>query len=392
MSKIRDYKNHLIITGYKMVINFFSVMPLKKNYVIFESFHGRQISDNPRAIYEYIRSDYPNQYHLIWSIDRRCKKLLKNQNYKTVKRLSLRWCYYMAVSKYWVINARLPLWLPKRKGTIFLQTWHGTPLKKLGLDIEQVRMPGTDTGRYRENFMKSSSRWDYLISPNAYSTKIFKRAFGYNGNLLECGYPRNDYLINNNNDEYINKIKKDLNISGDKKIILYAPTWRDDEFYSKGNYRFEIQLDLKNMKKELSDDYIIILRMHYLIASKIDISEYEGFVMDYSNYDDIRDLYLISDMLITDYSSVFFDYAVLKRPIIFYMYDLDKYKNQLRGFYIEDVSELPGKIVTSYKDLEKVIRETSFSNVFNDNFNKVFCSLEDGKASERVFNSVFKNR
>src|SRR5699024_9544165 len=116
-------------------------------------------------------------------------------------------------------------------------------------------------------------------------------------------------------------LKRKLNLPLDKKVLLYAPTWRDDEFYSKGNYRFTLQLDLQKMQDELGDEYIILLRMHYVIASQLDIFEFKGFAYDYSDYDDINELYLVSDVLITDYSSVFFDYANLKRPILFYTYD-----------------------------------------------------------------------
>src|SRR5699024_4221444 len=153
--------------------------------------------------------------------------------------------------------------------------------------------------------------------------------------LLEYGYPRNDILYNWNSKLKVEELKKRLNLPTDKKVILYAPTWRDDEFYSVGKYKFSLKLDLENMERALDEEYIIILRMHYLIASNLDISDYPSFVFDFSNYSDISELYLVSDILITDYSSVFFDYANLKRPILFYTYDLEKYRNQLRGFYLD---------------------------------------------------------
>lgn len=390
MKKIFLYKNSILIRVLRLMFKLFSIIPIKNNYIVFESFHGKQFSDNPKALYEYISQNYPEKYTLIWSVDRRYKENFNNKtNLNTVTRLTPKWCYYMAVSKYWIINARLPLWLPKREETVYLQTWHGTPLKKLGLDIEQVKMPGTTTENYKKNFIESSSKWDYLISPNAYSTEIFQRAFGFNGEILELGYPRNDLLITNNTPEYINYIKKELNIPTDKKVILYAPTWRDDDFYAKGNYRFRLPFDLDLMQKTLGNEYVIILRMHYLIASKLDVSNYEGFLYDFSLYEDIRSLYLISDLLITDYSSVFFDFASLKRPIIFYMYDLDKYKNILRGFYIRDLNELPGPIVRNNDELLDCVLSIDY-NVFNyPSFYDKFCSLEDGHSSRQVYEKVF---
>lgn len=387
------YKQKLIVSIFRLLFAIFSKLPIKKNYIIFESFHGKQFSDNPRAIFEYINDKYPNQYNLIWAMDRRSKAIFSSGQYKKVTRLSIKWCYYMSVSRFWVFNTRMPLWLPKRTENIYLQTWHGTPLKKLGLDIEEVKMPGTTTEKYKENFSKSSSKWDYLLSPNNYSSKIFRSAFDFQGEILEVGYPRNDYLSQKNDSRFINSIKKDLNISNDKKVILYAPTWRDDNYFSKGNYRFQLEIDLNKIKKLVSDEYVIVLRMHYLIAEQLDLSSFGDFVIDCSLYDDIRNLYLISDILITDYSSVFFDYSVLQRPIIFFMYDLDKYKDTLRGFYINDLSELPGEIARTNADLLRILEKVIYRNEFKnyDFFYTKFCSLEDGKASQRVFDSVIKD-
>src|SRR5699024_6504922 len=133
----------------------------------------------------------------------------------------------------------------------------------------------------------------------------------------------------------------------DKKVILYAPTWRDDEYHSRGRYKFDIPLDMDYMKESLGEVYIILFRMHYLIAENLDLSSYNIVAFDASLNEDIRELYLIADMLITDYSSVFFDYAILQRPMLFYVYDIDTYRDQLRGFYIDFEKEAPGPLVKS---------------------------------------------
>lgn len=135
--------------------------------------------------------------------------------------------------------------------------------------------------------------------------------------MIESGYPRNDFLHNDNNNETITAIKRRLNLPEDKKIILYAPTWRDDQFYAKGRYKFDLDLDLHKLREELGDEYLVILRMHYLVAENFDLGPFEGFAYDFSAHEDIRELYMISDLLITDYSSVFFDFANLKRPMLF---------------------------------------------------------------------------
>ena len=273
-----------------------------------------------------------------------------------------------------------------------MQTWHGTPLKKLATDMDEVHMPGTDTERHKRNFTRESAKWDFLISPNEYSTEIFKRAFKFDDKMLETGYPRNDFLFTNSDEEAVNNLKKDLNLPADKKIILYAPTWRDDSFHGKGRYKFNLEFNMQQMYEALSDEYIIILRLHYLVSENLDISGYEGFIYDYSSYEEIRDLYVISDMLITDYSSVFFDYANLERPMIFYTYDIDNYRDKLRGFYFDFENKAPGPLVKTTDALLEEINKTKTEN-FNELYNTAefrnrFCSLEDGKASQRVADEV----
>lgn len=376
----------------KAVFYLVSLLPQKKKTVVFESFHGKQYSDNPRAIYEYLQKHHP-EYELIWSVDRRYTKYFSQLGIKYIKKLSIRWFLLLPRAKYWVFNTRMPNWIPKPKNTVYLQTWHGTPLKKLGVDIEQVRMPGTNTEKYKTNFLNESKKWDFLISPNAYSTEIFQRAFGFNNTIIESGYPRNDFLINANNEETINKIKSSNNLPLNKKIILYAPTWRDNQYYSVGKYKFTLQLDLDLMKKHLGEDYIIIVRLHYLIADNLDLKQYEGFVYDFSRHADIRELYLISDLLITDYSSVFFDYANLHRPIIFFVYDIEDYRDQLRGFYFDIEKKAPGPLVKTTSEVIDQIRRLEKEGIQNSHifqqFYKKFCYLEDGKATERVVKQVF---
>ncbi|GAQ16882.1 CDP-glycerol:glycerophosphate glycerophosphotransferase [Oceanobacillus picturae] len=377
---------------YKTGFFLLGLLPVKRNTIIFESFHGKQYSDSPRAIYEYLL-DKNEKYSLYWSADRRHLKIFEGKNVKVVRRFSLKWLIIMARAEYWVSNSRLPLWIPKPKHTKYVQTWHGTPLKRLAADMDEVHMPGTNTMKYKENFLREASKWDYLISPNAYSTEIFKRAFQFNKTVIESGYPRNDFLINDDSMSTINTIKNNADLPLNKKIILYAPTWRDNQFYSKGKYKFDLRMDLERMKSEFGDEYIIILRLHYLVAENLDLTGYEGFVFDFSYHEDIRELYLIADLLITDYSSVFFDYANLKRPMLFFVYDIEDYRDNLRGFYFDFEEKAPGPLVKNTEEIIKEIKnidENGFIPSPNtEAFYKKFCYLEDGNASERVVNQVF---
>lgn len=366
------------------------ILPKNQKLIIFESFLGKQYSDNPRAIYEYLRSHYPD-YSMYWSIDKRKIWQFKDRDIKIIPRFSVKWLFLMTRAKYWVTNCRLPLWVSKSGQTIYVQTWHGTPLKKLGLDIEQIHMPGTNTKKYKRNFKKEAAKWDYLISPNGYSTEIFRQAFDFKKKVIESGYPRNDFLIQSNNAVESAKIKNACGLPIDKKVILYAPTWRDNQFYAKGRYKFDLQLDLDTLKKELGNEYVILLRLHYLVSENLDLSGLEGFAFDVSSYGDIRDLYLISDVLVTDYSSVFFDYANLKRPMIFFVHDIEEYRDQLRGFYFDFEKEAPGPLVRTTEEVISEVRSIEQSEFTpSEDFYKKFCHLETGKASEQVVKEIFQ--
>lgn len=388
-------KSFLTQKLYKRIFALVGKLPAKKNLVVFESFLGKQYSDNPRAIYEYLKETHP-EYKLVWSVDKRFIHNFKDKDIDYVNRFSIKWLFHMALAKYWVTNSRMPLWIPKPKHCTYLQTWHGTPLKKLAADMDEVHMPGTSTQRYKENFIKEASNWDFLVSPNEYSTKIFRRAFQFNKEMIESGYPRNDFLYKSNTSDTINMLKERYKIPLDKKLILYAPTWRDNQFYAVGKYKFDLDLDLRLLQEELGNEYVIILRMHYLVAENFDLSPYEGFVYDFSNHEDIRELYLISDLLITDYSSVFFDYANLKRPMIFYVYDIDMYRDTLRGFYFDFENQAPGPLVKTTEQVIETIKEIQLndfrvSSAFNSFYEK-FCYLESGQSSKRVVDKVFRGR
>lgn len=364
----------------------FSLLPMKKNQIFIESFLGKSYSDSPKYIYKYMQEHYPT-YKFIWCFDE--KKEIPG-NAKQVKRFSIPYFYQLARSKYWISNSRLPRLLKKREGHVYLQTWHGTPLKRLVFDMDDIHSADPN---YKSNFYEQSRRWDYLSSPNAYSTEIFKRAFLFDKEMLEYGYPRNDLLVNKNRQGDIEQIKSSLGLPRDKKIVLYAPTWRDDEFFARGKYKFSLQLDLDMLQERLGDEYIVLLRTHYFIANALDISAYKGFVYDFSAHDDIAELYVVSDMLITDYSSVFFDYANLQRPILFFTYDIEKYRDQLRGFYIDMETELPGPLLyTSDEVIEAIERIDEVQEEYAekyDTFYERFCAWDDGRSVQKTVEHVF---
>ncbi len=382
--KMRKNKN--VLANY-LYNKFFTKLPVKENWVICESFFGKSYSDSPKYIYEYLNKNYPGKYRYIWTLPFGIKVPYKHTK---AKRFSIRYSYYLARSKYIVFNVRQPLWMKKREGSIFLETWHGTPLKKLVFDQEEVMAASP---LYKAHFFKQASQWDYLVAANRFSSEVFRSAFLFDKEMLEFGYPRNDIMYSPNKEQMAAKIRKSLRIPDGKKTILYAPTWRDDEYYGRGAYKFALKLDLHLLKKELGKDYVVLLRTHYFIADSLDVTGLEDFAYNVSKYNDITELYLISDLLITDYSSVFFDYANLKRPILFYTYDLDKYRDMLRGFYMDIETEVPGpllftseEVVDAIKDIDQITEQYKEKYA---HFYERFCSLEDGHAAENIAKRVF---
>lgn len=385
--KMLKNKNVFYKTAYYHI---FLKQSILEDVVLFESFMGKNYSDSPKYIYEYLAKTYPGKYKCIWVLNNKTKP---PYGAKKVRRFSFRYAYYLARSKYLVFNVRQPLWYRKREGQVFLETWHGTPLKRLVFDQEEVTAASP---KYKKEFYKQRSDWDYLVSANDFSTETLARCFMFENEMLDYGYPRNDILYNDNNEEKIKALKNKLHIPLDKKTILYAPTWRDDDHFAKGKYHFELKLNLKLMKEKLSDEYVVLLRTHHYIADALDTSGLEGFTYNLSKYDDISEIYLISDICITDYSSVFFDYANLKRPILFYTYDIEKYKNQLRGFYIDMESEVPGPLLyTTEEVVDAILHIEDINEEYKeryDTFYKRFCHIDDGNASKRIVEKVFLNK
>lgn len=388
MKMIKKIIKFIIIYIYKFL---YHIVPLSKNIIIFESSVGRNYTGNPKAIYEeLVKQKLDKEYKCIWVLE----NLEENVpgNCKKIKRLRILYFYYMIRAKFWITDSRQPIYLQKKKGNIYIQTWHGTPLKKLGLDMKFVNM-GTDRNidEYKKNFKKDTIKWDYLISQNSYSTNIFKHAFAFNKKILEIGYPRNDILFNYN-DGFIKDLKKQLGIPESNKVILYAPTWRDNKFDERGNYKFELKINLDKFFEKFNQGYTLILKPHYLVRDKIDVGKY-GDLVKVCNIDcDIQNLYLISDMLITDYSSVMFDYAILKRPIILYMYDLQEYQEQMREFYFDIIKEAPGEIVQTSDQLINEIKRTfeSFdsNNEKYSNFYEKYSSRDTGVASKNIIKII----
>lgn len=366
--------------------------------ILFCCFNGKSYSCSPKAIYEYmINDDKFKDYKFIWAFvdDKKYKYLEENINTTVVKIREKEYKKYLAKAKYWIFNYKIPDFLYPKKNQIFVQCWHGTPLKRLGCDLEHFDNVLNTIDGIKKRYKIEASKFTYFISPSKFASEKFISAWnlkeiGKENIIVEEGYPRNDFLFNYKEKD-VQQIRKKLGIENDnRKIILYAPTYRSDQHQTGLGYVYKEEIDFKKMEEKFGKEYLILFRPHYFIANSFDFDKYKGFVYNVANIDDINELYIISDILITDYSSVFFDYANLKRPMIFFMYDLEHYKNESNGFYI-DLNELPGPIVETQEDLEKSIEDVDFnigSSKKYKEFNEKYNYLDDGNASKRVIEKV----
>lgn len=355
-------------------------LPIRKNYVVFEGWWGEKYHCNPKYLYEYINRNHP-EYKCIWLLNDNF--IPTNGNAIRIRRKSLKYYYYLAVSHYFVNNVNFNDEYVKRPKQIEIQTMHGTPLKTLGLDV-----PGElDDPILRENFIKRCDRWNYLIVQSQKASEITSSCYAFKKAFLRTGYPRNDILFEKNNSKDIALLKEKMGIPTDKKVIMYAPTWR------KRNY-FEMKLDLDDMKATFGDEYILILRIHPFAYSGFDKSMLNDFVYNFSSYESVEELYLVSDIVITDYSSVMFDYTILNRPIMFFTYDLEEYRDYLRGFNFDFEKEAPGPLLSSYNELKNSLLHIDHVSKQYDNslqlFRNKFNEYEQGNASQMIFEEVFK--
>lgn len=386
---VRKLVNISLLLMYRIL---YKIVQTDKKTVLFMSFHGRSFSDNPRALYQEMKQqDRFSDFSYVWVVRDASMRI---EGAKTVKFGSLAFFYYLAKSRYWIFNCKTYPFMIRKKDQVYLQTWHGTPLKRLAHDIQissdaKFYRSGLNAQEMQSTYDDDVKKYTYMIAPNSFCTRVFQSAFGIEKErLIETGYPRNDILINAD-EQKKQEIRARLGIPEGKKVLLYAPTWRDNSFVAAG-YTFELQADFRKWKEMLADEYVLLFKPHYLIINKFsDTEELNGFLYNVDASSEISDLYLIADVLVTDYSSVFFDYAILGRPIYFYMYDLDSYREELRGFYIDIYSDLPGDIYEDEEMMLKDIREGNFDRERLSQFNARFNEHEDGHASQRVIDIVF---
>ncbi|NEE27554.1 CDP-glycerol:glycerophosphate glycerophosphotransferase, partial [Streptomyces sp. SID7982] len=291
--------------------------------VLYSSYDGRQFSDSPRAIHRELAAREGDIEHL-WVV--RDQQAAVPDGVRPVALHSAEWYQALARSRWIVTNTHLPEWFERAEGQCVVQTWHGTPLKRIGRDL--AGSPHADAA-YMASMERRSAQWSVLVSPNSFSTPVLRRAFGYGGEALECGYPRNDLLYAPDRAKVAAAVRERLAIPEGRRVVLYAPTWREDQPRKGGKYAPDLHLDLEQARETLGDDHVLLVRRHYLVGGSVPDTD---VVRDVSRHPDVAELLLISDVLVTDYSSIMFDFAQTGRPMLFHTYDLAHYRDTLRGF------------------------------------------------------------
>lgn len=352
----------------KMFNVIFGVFPINNKKIMFECGRNR-VDDNPLAVYRYIKSNCKNEFKTKFLV-KKGTDISSLEKKDVCYYRTLTGMYHLATSKYWIRSQSMGGILEKRKNQIYIQMWHGAgAIKKMGNDI---------TGN--KTILDHAKSWDYLIATDELNKKVMCSSTGFDEyKTIVLGSSTTDFLVNYTESD-VNRIKEKIEIEKTKKkVILYAPTFRDDELGKEVNLNIISLGKLKN--------YIFLVRLHPLMNSMIKDLNLPNNFINVCDYPDIHDLLIISDALITDYSGVYFSYSVLKRPIIFYPYDYEKYLKD-RGFYYDYKTFVPGPIVYNESQLYKLLSDSN--NVFNENvvkritdFSLKYNKLDDGKVCER---------
>jgi CDP-glycerol glycerophosphotransferase len=359
----------------------------RQERVVLESGLGKQYGDSPRAVHEELLRR-GTDLALTWVNDTSTR--IPGNDVEKVRRLHPRYFWRLGRARYWVNNQNFPHYLQPASGTRYLQTWHGTPLKRMQHDIEGIRERDPE---YIEKVTRMTGYWDALVSPSPYATECFRSAFRFTGDVLETGYPRNDLFHAPDAAERGRLVRQRLRIPEGRKVVLYAPTFRDD--VKRGNsFLADLRLDLELLQRRLGEDYVVLLRFHSIVKGRPEIrADQQDFVRDVTLFPDTQDLLLVADVLMTDYSSIMFDYAALDRPMVFFTYDLDHYRGSLRGFYLDFEDVAPGPLVRTSEEVVEALSDLdALRSRYADQraaFVERFAPLDDGHAAARVVDAFF---
>ena len=340
--------------------------------VLFSSFMGSKCNDSPRAMYDYMQQPEYQDFRCVWAME-------KPEDYphlQTVKIDTLRYFMTALRAKYWVTNTNIERGLSfKKKKTVYLNTWHGVALKTIGNDCP---------GRKDYNF----NSVDYLCVSADHDERVFRSAFRAKEQCyLRCGMPRNDELWKATAEQTA-ACRAKLEIPADKKVILYAPTWRDSEDGGQ-SYTIAPPVNFAAWQEKLVGEYIVLFRAHHITTKVLNV-QFNDFVRDVSDYPAVNDLMIAADLLITDYSAIAFDYSILCRPLLCYAYDYDTYLAN-RGTYFDIDEKYPMKACRTEQALLACIcavdyeKESANTRKFRDEFIRY-----GGSATECCVKALFQ--
>ncbi|MEY2701522.1 MAG: hypothetical protein RLY43_142 [Bacteroidota bacterium] len=360
---------------------FFRIFSIKNNKIVLCNFDGKGYGDNPKYIAEELIKNNRN-LDIVWLVEN-----INNHDFpdyiRSVNIRSIKAIFELVTSKVWVDNSRKSFVTRKRNKQFYIQTWHGCMMiKKIEQDA-QSKLPYL----YVKSAINDSRMINLCISNSRFMTNFMKSSFWYNGNILQCGYPKSDCLINSSDLDTCN-IKNKFNIDEKLKIVLYAPTFRNSKKLDSYLLEFEELLNTLNLK--FGGSWIILLRLHPFMSEMSKKFNFSKKVIDVSDYNDMQDLLIISDILITDYSSTMFEFYLMNKPVFLYASDVEFYKNE-RGLYFE-IEELPFPKSNSYDGLLKNIvnfdKDTYFDQV--NKFMDIIDFQEKGKASQIIVSEINK--
>lgn len=357
-----------------------------RDAVLLESFGGSSVSDSPRAIGSQIALQAP-ELERFWTVANR--SIAVPEGTTPVLLHSPEWYELARNAKLLVNNNNFVPTFRKAEGQTYVQTWHGTPLKKIGLDVPSKNL----SLRYRQLIQREATEyWDLLLAQSPWAAETLRRAFAFEGPIFDAGYPRNDILSPGTvSDERRRRVREHLGLGDTQKAVLYAPTWRDNMKDPSGHYSRVDFLNVQRATSKLGAGYTILFRSHSNGANAKAFRTPPG-VLDVTLYPSINDLILASDILVTDYSSIMFDYVVTGRPMVFLMPDLELYAGKTRGFYFDFEKRAPGTIVRTGEEAVSVVeqelcgahgRGPAYWQFLED-----FAPSDDGCAGERVTKEI----
>lgn len=320
-------------------------VPMDDLLVVFSG-HTRKYNDSPKALYEYMLAhpEKYGKYHCVWALEDPDSVEIPG-NVTKIKADTLEYFKYTLKAKYWITCVNIERSLHyKKRSCIYLNTWHGTPFKHIG----------NDAG-VRKDYDFGSM--DFFCYASDYEKEIYKRAFGVlDEALIPTGLPRNDALYNVTK-EQVAKLKERLGLPLDKRIILYAPTWRDSNDNG-GSYVIKPPITVKKWEEVLGKDYVVLFRMHAYSNQVLGI-EFNDVIRDYSDYPEVNDLFMVADILISDYSASMADFSILERPVLCFAYDYEEYRKE-RGLYMDYETEMPSGLLKTEEEVLNYIKDMNY--------------------------------